>query len=358
MRNLIRKFCLSFAALSSLLSTEITADYYLENYPCADNYSFDDCELCDDFFGRFTFNADLLYWVVRQQGMDYNINTGFSTGTTTFDGVNTFQTINTAINTSRYHFDWRLGYRFGLAYEFTNDGWNFWLNWTHIPGKAHGHRTAEPDLTAHGSWKLTFDSVEGLFRSPYYCTNSCLGWNFVAGLRSARINQKIRAHSQSFSTTPSIIVVVPPTNSLNDAGLAESYNYRGIGPEVGINLNYDLWCGLSLFGKINGSLLYSRARQKTYISNINASGSFGALPSLQVFTNNTSLKSSNYFWQVVSDYAIGISWVQTVDFFEKDSLFTLNLAWEHSQWYSHHETRVGDYDLGFDGITLSGALSF
>ncbi|MFA6916821.1 MAG: Lpg1974 family pore-forming outer membrane protein [Parachlamydiales bacterium] len=359
MKYLLKGLGFILTGCVSLFTTQLQGDYFDDTYPCCNNYVANDCALCDDFFGKATFSADLLYWTARQQGLDYDITTSSTLATVLgAEGLNVTQQADTTTHTSRYHFDWRLGYRFGLGYEFTADGWNLFLNWTHIPGKASGHREQTPGLLATGSWRLTFDSVDALLRSPLYCTNSGFNWSFLAGVRAARINQKIRARAPAFSFSPSQSPFFTTSVTISQSNSITTNNYRGVGPEIGVNLSWDLCSGFSLFGKANGTLLYSRARQKNYFSNSNAITTFAAAPFVQISNSTFSFKNSNHFWQIVSDFAVGISWLQTVDFFECDSEFEMRLAWEHSQWYGHLHTRGGTNDLGFDGVTLSAALSY
>lgn len=357
MKRTLKKWSLALTSLLCLLSAPLRSDYFDEYHACTDQTSVYD-SLCDGFFGKFRFSADLLVWNAHQGGIDTLIS-DFVTDvplSVSVDG-NFAQIQNSRRTSSRYHSDWRVGYRFGLGYEFGCEGWNVLANWTHMPGKAKGHLHQNPDLRAKGSWDLTYDTVDLVLASPQYCSCTGFNWGVFTGLRAARINQKIRARQDAITTTAASIT--GPSTGISRAWALFKNNYRGVGPEVGMGASWDFCRGISVFGKIDGAILYSRYRRNDYVAGRNTlTTAFLGGSLTQVSINTDRSKSSGRFYQIVADFALGANWVQTVDFFECDSELALRFAWEHSQWYSHIASGIPASDLALDGFTLSATLSY
>ncbi|MBN9231680.1 MAG: hypothetical protein BGO90_14815 [Legionella sp. 40-6] len=155
--------------------------------------------------------------------------------------------------------DWDWGYRIMGAYHF-GTGSDVTVNWTHFHSNASAAGTLAPfpvSLTA-----VTFVPAAG------YDNNERLDQvNIVMGQHvdfSPRDNMRmyagmqyanIQSQAQTYINTPLIVALTgTPFNVFNNT------DYKGFGPTIGIDYNYDLYNGLYLFANGAGSLLYGTSR--------------------------------------------------------------------------------------------------
>ena len=225
------------------------------------------------FFDSFGFRVDFLWWRPSSEG----VTLGDQENVRTLPTVNSSQT--TIVNTSsiqRPNFKFDPGFRLGIVHACPCECWDAELNWTHFHSKARatgetfglpasgvmgtftafipywervtvGTESVFPD-TAVGHWKLDMDLLDLEFGHKYYVT-SCFILRPHAGLRGGRINQSFRVSSTANRTTAPIFGPGIFTSDVH-----AKCNFLGMGPRLGVDLELDLGCGVSIFGQAAGSL--------------------------------------------------------------------------------------------------------
>lgn len=310
-----------------------------EYYPC-----------CDE--EQFLFKVDALYWRAHQEGLQDFIVTQIDNTLVEVDIVNfaAVNTTNQSFKRSKFNSDWRGGYRLGLGYNLC--GWTMALDWTHYRGNAHGHGK-EGDFRRSGHWKLDYDVVDFIVGTPNYCLGSCFNWNAFGGIRSARINQNMRTHTEDFSNivVTTVNTVITRTFTATSAHYREHYN--GVGPELGFNAEWNLGCGFSLCANATGAIVFGRFHVNSTVDT--ATAATGPVTS---FSANASFNSyHDRIWEPVVDLGLGVCWQRHFCYcnYEADLLF--KLGWEHHQWF--HQGHIGgNEDLYLDGLTFSTSLLY
>jgi hypothetical protein len=216
--------------------------------------------------GDFVLTVAGLYWNAHQDGMEYAILTD-STGPQQQDR-------STLIN-AQYkspHFDWNWGFKAGVGYNTTCDGWDVNLLWTHYNGKASSHDEAEADDNTtllvlwsgfeqldpgdvlfardiNTKWALDLDLVD-LELGRMYWNSRRLNLRPFIGLRYASIKQAFHIEHKGGSfdnAAPDDSVVLNEVDLDND--------FTGAGARVGLDSLWNLGCGWAIYGDFAFSLI-------------------------------------------------------------------------------------------------------
>ncbi len=187
--------------------------------------------------------VDFLYWRVCEDGLSGTFgnvsiaNTITSTKTTT-----TFFQTNKGID-----FDWDPGFRVAVGLEFAPYSSEIGFYWTRFHQTT---KTKEGPNRAH--WQLHFDCVDGLYEYRFwYDGYLCIKPN--SGLRYAQIHQHLNTNLFTLYTTPT--AVTPITTEVR-----ESQKFWSLGPLFGVQADWYLMCGLTLYGTFDGGILYGHFR--------------------------------------------------------------------------------------------------
>lgn len=355
----IHKMHLSLAILFSVAFGHVQGDdssnvidycepFYCEYNPCCDE---------DHFF----FKVDALYWRAHQDGLERVVHNEVRQ-TFRLSGNPSFTASTDRLKNSRFISDWRGGYRLGIGYDWC--GWTMALDWTHYRGHAHNHGK-QGSLRRSGHWKIDYDVVDFIIGTPSYCVGSCFNWNAFGGVRSARINQNLRAHIEglsSFVNQNNLSVSTTIIQSTTD--IRDHEHFNGVGPEIGLNANWDLGCGFSLYGNATGAIVFGRFHDRVRSSGLSITDSeTDGIPTEHTEFNNTNRFSSHdRVCEPVLDLGLGICWCTHLCYCNCETDLVLKLGWEHHQWFNHGHLEnffvgVGD-DLCFDGLTFSAALFY
>ncbi len=264
--------------------------------------------------GNTFITADLLFWRPFEGGLDTCIPDS-TTDTTTSGTV-----ISTLNGTARDpHFRWTPGFRIGAGYEPADCGWDFGASWTHF----HSHANANG-----GRWNIDLDVVDAI-AGYEYCLSPCFVLRPFAGLRGARIDQQVRVNEFIASELTTI-----NTNNKED--------FWGVGPLIGLEGDWKIGCGFSLFASGSISWLYGKFDVRLIDSTVTAD-------SASYCNVGKNLDAS----LAGADAAIGIRWCEC--FCSTELL--LQVALEHHRYFDYN--RIGGYgDLSFDGVTLSAGLEY
>lgn len=302
----------------------------------------------------FFVKAEGLYWRAAQEGLSFFIQTNVSE-LSSFD--NLFFNDNKG-KTHKFHFDWNGGYRVGLGYSFCG-GWTLAADWTQFQGSGRGSGK-QPGAKASARWKLDYDILDILLRSPYYCPSACFSWNLFGGVRGAWIDQTIDSKNQNETlSTSNFSGVLSSSITTGSTKGKTTTELSGFGPELGINLDLNLGCGFSLYGNLGGALLF--AHYKTKESFPTNSSTIATSSTGQITTNTSSItsdfKKSDNGCQTVIDLGLGISWQYQACCYNRNWTFILGLGLEHHQWFDQIPLTASG-DLCLDGATLSASVMF
>ncbi len=315
---------------------------------------YDDCCCCYPCeAGDWFFQADLLVWTAQQGDINSFITTDTRTSFIDQGGEQLTFTSSNLSQEGRISFDWNAGCRLGAGYAFC-DGWSALAAWTHYHGSAHGY-SKQSGAGASGAWKLHYDVVDALLASPYYCTWDCVKWNVFGGAKVGWIEQKMHATNQSLSVTIESDGETTTTNVISGTDfLHYSSDLTAAGPEIGLNVIWDIGCGFSLYGNAAGSVLNAHFKNK-----VNDEGEFSnTTDGITSSTANSTydVTDRDHIFRFVIDLGLGLSWSHCCKWCGHEYPVMLRVGWEQHSWFDHLDSSVGD--LSLNGVTLSAAVRF
>lgn len=322
MKDFIKKIYVAVNLLLVLSTGDAFAD-------CETNMS-DECHACQACqpacCGHTFVGVEFLYWRAFENGLDTCVPSQVS-DTILPDGsiVSTFRGRG-----RDPHFNWDPGVRIGVGYESPCKQWALGAFWTHLNTRAHGGGGH------HTHWKLDFDELD--IAAGYGVDfGYCLTLTPFIGLRGAKIDQRLRFKESSGSSGSSSFPV--DLTSLNRRNKEE---FLGLGPLVGLEADFNMGCGLSLYA--NGAFSWMYGRFHVHFKE----------EAVTVDTTNISRIKNRLDASLASaDVGIGIRWKTII--YNKYVMVQLGL--EHHRYFDYN--RFGDYgDLSFDGINLGAAVEF
>lgn len=304
--------------------------------------------LCN--WGLFV-TGDALYWKMFEGGTEFvctDINN-------TLEVSNHLKTI--AGKSKKVDFDWNWGYRVGATYVFPSSSWALYLNYTSLDTKGKKSAVASPGgvliplyLTytpahtesATSRWGIDFSTLDLEFGRGFFVSRY-LNLKLYAGLRGARINQKIDAH---------YIDIIDPI----DTSISFKNDFFGVGLRGGVCSEWFLTNHLNLCLDASASIL--RGRFHVTLSET----------SLISFFPITGL-DDDHFPRIVPNvqFYLGLGWESA---FGARYYTAFKIGYEAQYWWRqnllpHNEVaitfpygkRVGD-DLGMHGLTIKGEFNF
>lgn len=186
--------------------------------PPARPFTDDPC-CCDA--GEFSITVAGFYWQATEDGLEYAVNSTVITPTIT-DGMPVDTTTLARIIDGSYRtpdLKWKPGFKVGVGYNTTHDGWDLELLWTHYNGRANSADDNESDLNktllplwsafvpiatgdtnsgtilfatqANTSWRVDLNLVD-LELGREYWTSKRLSLRPHVGLRYAMIHQRYK----------------------------------------------------------------------------------------------------------------------------------------------------------------------
>lgn len=336
------------------------------------------CGSCNDW----SFTAEALIFKACEDGLN------FGTHTEVFTDSNDQDFIDSRVK--NIHPDWHVGFRLGIGYSLPCDCWGMELNWTHfqshanstfsspfneqdvsVPGPlqfftpAYGYtdlntQAADAITSTKSSWKLHLDLID-LELGRSICLSECLTIRPHIGVRAAWINQSFNI--QNFADAPSLSGVIQDVHLTND--------YEGVGLRGGLDTQWNLGCGLSLYGEAAASVLYGNF-------NLKSENEFAFFVTS---TEGFAVEDKDEFCacRASTDAALGLRWRGC--FCNDRVAVTLQAGWEHHLFFNQNQfedfvilgtnggafdTNVGDVknpqgyhgNLCLKGVTLSAKIDF
>lgn len=387
MKKSLKKLWTGLAATLTAVSSMVSADVYNCCEPACNV-----CPLpcCPTSCGRWSLEADLLYWTACEGGLTFGSSTcARSFGTSTSGSETSYHT-----KKKSPHSRWDVGFRVGIGYQAACDCWDGALVWTNfttdqsashheaasgshwftpswgaIPGTGTssgnllgGNLNNDGDFPvsrAHAHWKLRLNLIDLEFGREY-CVNTCLSLRPFVGVRGASINEKYKLKYDATTLIGSTEVNGPfdRVHLTND--------YEGAGVRGGLDTAFDIGCGLSLYGGVAASLLYGETEVK--------SREHLCVASASNISNEVEVrqKDKNCGCRAITDAEIGLRWQKMCC----DKMVVFQIGWEHHFFFSQNQfekftnfngtdnfatdrnPEVVRGDLSVQGLVVSGKVFF
>lgn len=260
------------------------------------------------------------YWKPYQENMEYAVYNEV----TEEAWVAGFDYINA--NFENPNFKWDFGFKLGIGYNTTCDGWDFGVNWTRFSGGANGKREAETEDNAilysfwsNGSlgaglieteisvnWDLDLDLVDVELGREFW-TGKRLAFRPFIGLRYASIDQdytQVLRYKEQFAEYNTI-------KHRND--------FTGFGARIGFDTSWILGCGFGFYSNLGTSILVGRHRLHNTETNRLLTAPF---------TKNKFTEAYDSFkvGRFIADLGLGVEWSSL--FCDCEYGLTVSLGWE------------------------------
>lgn len=289
----------------------------------------------DNSSNSLHIDADVLYWKAHLSALELDAGRTSMSEVIT-DGVSIFTTDEFDTDP---HFKWKTGYRIAAGYQFDCSNWELAAIWTHFQDNGNKNISEDSTTTNTTKCRIQFNQIDGIL---VYHDTKCSSFNFTPffGVRGARIHEGIRAHLVTD------ISIAPSTTATETKNFDDSQRYWGVGPIVGLQGDWDIGCGFSIYGTAAAALLYGK-----YKIHFDDSDVFTAPINRQVFG---TIDRHTHGFDCNIDLALGVQW-QT----EICECYQLNfkLGFEHHQYFNHSHLGVTRGDLTFDGGIFSVGLA-
>lgn len=217
----------------------------------------------------FTCNGDWeitlagFYWKPDMEGLEFAVE-------------NLVRDVDQSVNLIKAtyetpNFKWDFGFKLGLAYNTTCDGWDIGVNWTYFVGRAHslldtrtesnhlliplwsdyalsteGHLFAEE---IEANWKLHLNLID-LELGREYWVSPRLSMRPFVGLRIAFVEQDYHLNHRGGTWSD-------VANTLNNKVELDN-DFNGVGLRSGFDLNWRLGCGWSVYSEFAAAIVYGQ----------------------------------------------------------------------------------------------------
>ena len=301
------------------------SDY--DNFASSENDNCLPCQpVCCNSCGSGFAAAGLVYWRPFENGLDTCVSSEF------IDEVVDGAAISILDSDRRDpRFEWSPGFWVGAGYEFACSNWAVAAFWTHFNTNSHG----SGDGGGRGKFHIDFDVVD-ILAAYDFKASPCFALRPFAGVRGVRIDQKLHNgeffDSIPFSTTTEVFT----TNK-------KKQNFWGVGPVIGIEGDFDIGCGFSLYAEGSVSWLYGKFDVKFFEREV-------SIDAVDICIGRKHLDGNI----AAADAEIGVRWMTC---FCDNMELVLQFGLEHHRYFNYN--RIGNYgDLTFDGFNVSAGIGF
>jgi len=252
---------------------------------------------------------------------------------------------------------------FRLGVSHTCDCWDAGIYWTHFHSKETAKAASNfPAVTpgtfptaatytavhpfwetiadsipdnAKGSWILDLDYVDLDMGYKYYVT-SCFKLRPHAAIRILRLDQSYH-YTASASRLPPVstfaAITLEASSNIFASTSKATNDFLGAGPLAGIDLQFDIGCGLSLFGKAAGTIVFGRDRRnfsETYIDYDSLAEPTAGVGRALTFEQDHPTRSTS---GTISDLEIGLKWERCINWCNGCHPISFAISWEHHGFY-------------------------
>lgn len=312
--------------------------------PCMVNPAARPTQKCD--WGGY-LTVDPLLLQARENGLEFAVrtqNTGQLTGTTN----DNFLSGRSKVKGLEFKWDW--GVRVALGANLAYDGWDAYATWTWFRTHANRNVTAASNqfLTPEflnneagrvGTFTGPASQLQGLLSNAsshwklrYNALNLEVGREFFVskwlvlkphgGLTTAWIRQKDTLAYNGF-----VVGAVATPNPVSSASVFMKNNFWGIGLRFGLETQWGIGCGWSIFGDASASLLYGYFKVNHSESDVLVSG----------VVNNPLYTLANFYHvdRFITDFIAGLRY----DYMFCDERYHLGfqVGWEHHMFFGQNQ---------------------
>lgn len=365
------------SALTVMASMNVYGAYYNDG-SCAPVCEPADC--CESFCGKFSFDAEFLYWRATTDHSDFAV---YGSDTAVFTSA-TSASVTVDLSEKEMSSKWSPGFRLGVGYEFEDSKWDTQLKWTDYYAKSSN---SSIDLTGGDNFvALGLDPTIALFfpqfgigSSPSYTGSveaklkthlNVVDWEFGRSIdfgrcftlrphfdvRYASIKHSISQTATLGATRPILVSVdgVPTveTETLALASTAHATNkFYGVGPMAGLDLNWNWNCNWSVYGKGAFGLLLGRNHFKTDVDSDTTDTNFlggGTTTALSLDFEESSRRKHSM--RTAISLATGVEWKTTC--LCEDYPLTVFAGWEQHTYMNSREA------TSFYGVNVGANIQF
>lgn len=299
--------------------------------------------------------GDLLLWQAHEDGIPLFIDNVEEGAVPSLS--------NAHVESIDWSWDW--GFRFGVGYNSDHDGWDLYLNWMRVYGRAHQHEHTDlnsaywptlaapsviaqtagntPYYSAHAHWRLELNQLD-LELGREFFVSKWLTLRPHFGLRTDWIRQKLHVDYER------------PSSFLQSLyHIKEKSYFWGVGLAAGIDTQWGIGEGFSVYGNAAFATLYGFQRQKRN-------------DVLNDTDEPIDLKQSDRISRFIGDLQCGLRWDKMWD--QDRFHIGLQVGWEHHLYFNQNQfprfvdnVAVGNMvanqgDLTFQGWTFSARFDF
>lgn len=297
------------------------------------------------FFGQF------LLMQVKQDGMEYGV-TQNNLPAVAGNDANVFPLMGGEIqghSTNSHHWRWNYGCRLGCGFYLNHDSWNVEAQWTYIRFKedtGKNVRTGEllslwlppsllpeshTNLAVSERWTGNLNTFDLSIGKPYHVSRYVVLHPFF-GLRAAWIEQDMTSRNGG-----TYEFTVEDTN----LDMTAKNDFWAVGIRGGLNSEWKVGAGFSLFGNISTSLLFSH---------------FDVDQSLS-FHNETFVDLEHDFYTNTPNLELGVGLGWSTKFSKDKYRVSLKGLYEfHEWWYMNRMRRFFDDKSPSANADLKGDL--
>jgi len=299
----------------------------------------------------WSFSDALLYWEAYEHGL------GFTTKPSDILTTDDF-THKKVVNPT---YKWQWGFRLGAGYTMCDRLWTFQGYWTHLDSRAHGDKSVNSDAP----------DFQGIF-PVWSLSDDTLASDYVSAANTSwRLHTNIADIQAEYNWMGLLCdkLTVMPFLGLRGVGLTQSMKvkyaggtfftgvdinklhsrYYGGGIRGGVNLDYYLTCGFSLFGRAAVAPLFGvehlHLREKYF------------------HTERYFHTSEKYKFMLSTDYQIGVRWKGLV--LDNWPYFILSASWEGQEFFFANQFTRSRFNffskhrgLFLQGLTLDATIDF
>ncbi len=307
------------------------------------------------------FTADFLYWIGNESGLGFVVKNGSSNGY-----ADSAKLISP-------HFKYEPGFRLGIGYNLPHDGWDIYADWTWLISRADRDvrpnsggnlfptvvnvQEVEPVTSwfAHADWKTHLNIIDFELGRQFF-VSKWLTLRPHFGLRTAWVNQNFKQRYNGIFNTQ----FPHQTDVTGTLHGEEKCKFWGIGLRGGLNNQWGMGHGFSLYGDLAASLLFGRFHID---QNQHLNVSSGGVP-----VDALNWKDKFTACRAITDLAAGLRWGQ---YFDRDRFYLrIQAGWEQHLFFSQNQFNVfvSDFtpgltvsnqgDLSYNGLTISALFEF
>jgi hypothetical protein len=322
-----------------------------------------------DFFA----SASFLYWQAQQDNMEMarvgsqSVITLLSPGTSDHGDL------------IEMDFDYKPAFKVGLGMNFRNDDWTGFIEYTRFRGKNYvnaGVPNTNPTIynlwgndsvaasllgtpvfnAMHSDFHTNLDFIDGQLSRMYF-VGQRLVFNSVFGLRFAWISESLRAHysynGAFINNTSAKVIALPGT--LDAIARTKSW---GIGPRLGLEMDWLLRGGIRMFGSGFADILYTSYKIQT------KSATMPYTSLLAPLTTGNSVTTTNRDDDLGAlrahlDFEVGAGWGKYLDY--NNWHFDLSAAYGFQVFFNQNVLNLPGYspsNLYIQGLTVTTRLDF